>query len=193
MTRVIGGTAGGRRLATPRGSVTRPTADRVREALFSHLEHRDLIGGAAVLDLYAGSGALGIEAGSRGAASVLLVESHARAATVIATNVKAIGLPGVRLVRDTVERTLRAGPPGGIRMDLVLLDPPYEVTEAAFAAVLAALIEQAWLTPEALVVVERSSRAPQPAWPDGLELSGEKRYGETTIWFAELVLDPGVA
>ncbi|MDN5789592.1 MAG: 16S rRNA (guanine(966)-N(2))-methyltransferase RsmD [Micrococcales bacterium] len=193
MTRIIGGSAGGRRLAAPRGSATRPTADRVREALFNHLEHRDLIDGATVLDLYAGSGALGIEAASRGAALVLLVESHRRAAAVIATNIKAIGLPGVRLVRDTVERTLRTGPPGGIRMDLVLLDPPYELTEAALAAVLAALVEQGWLTPEAFVVIERSSRAPQPSWPEGLELSGEKRYGETTIWFAEPVLDDGVA
>ena len=193
MTRIIGGTAGGRRLETPRGSGTRPTSDRVREALFSRLEHRDLIEGANVLDLYAGSGALGLEAASRGAARVLLVESHPGAVKVISANVKAVGHPGARLVRDTVERALGVGPPGGIRMDLVLVDPPYEVTEAALADVLGALVEQAWLAPDAFVVVERSTRSPQPTWPEGLELSGEKRYGETTVWFAEPALDPGAA
>lgn len=193
MTRIIGGTAGGRRLETPRGSSTRPTSDRVREALFSRLDHHDLISGANVLDLYAGSGALGLEAASRGAASVLLIEAHAGAAKAIAANITAIGLPGVRVVRDTVERALRADPPSGSQMGLVLVDPPYDVTEADLSAVLAQLVEHAWLTPDAVVVVERSTRSPQPTWPEGLELSGEKRYGETTIWFAEPPLDADVA
>ena len=185
MTRIISGTAGGRRLQTPPGSSTRPTSDRVREALFSRLEHRGLLQGASVLDLYAGSGALGLEAASRGAAQVLLVESHKAAAKVIRANVGVIGHPGVRVVSDTVERALAAGPPAGVRMDLVLLDPPYDVSEEALAAVLAALVEQQWLAPDAFVVVERSTRSPQPTWPEGLELSGEKRYGETAMWFAE--------
>jgi len=185
MTRIISGTAGGRRLQTPPGSSTRPTSDRVREALFSRLEHRGLLEGASVLDLYAGSGALGLEAASRGAAQVLLVESHKAAAKVIRANVGVIGHPGVRVVSDTVERALAAGPPAGVRMDLVLLDPPYDVSEEALAAVLAALVEQQWLAPDAFVVVERSTRSPQPTWPEGLELSGEKRYGETAMWFAE--------
>ena len=193
MTRIIGGRAGGRRLQTPPGPVTRPTSDRVREALFSRLEHRALLEGTNVLDLYAGSGALGLEAASRGAALVVLVESHRRAARVIRVNIEALGLPGVRLVTDTVERALETGPPGGIRMDLVLIDPPYDVTEAALADVLRSLVERGWLAREAFVVVERSSRSPQPTWPEGLELSGEKRYGETTIWFAEPRVDDVVA
>jgi 16S rRNA (guanine966-N2)-methyltransferase len=185
MTRIISGVAGGRRLQTPPGSTTRPTSDRVREALFSRLEHRGLLDGTHVLDLYAGSGALGLEAASRGAASVLLVESHRAAAKVIRDNIAVVGRPGVRVVTDTVERTLGGGPPGGIRMDLVLIDPPYDVSEEALTAVMEALVAHGWLGTDAFVVVERSTRSPQPTWPEGLELSGEKRYGETTMWFAE--------
>ena len=185
MTRIIGGSAGGRRLQTLPGPSTRPTSDRVREALFSRLEHRGLLEGTNVLDLYAGSGALGLEAASRGAALVLLVESGKAAAKVIRANIETVGRPGVRLLVDRVERTLDAGPPGGIRMDLVLIDPPYDLSEDALASVLASLVERAWLARDAFVVVERSSRSPQPRWPEGLELSGEKRYGETAIWFAE--------
>jgi 16S rRNA (guanine966-N2)-methyltransferase len=185
VTRIISGSAGGRRLQTLPGPATRPTSDRVREALFSRLEHRGLLEGTNVLDLYAGSGALGLEAASRGAALVLLAESSKAAAKVIRANIGVVGRPGVRVLGGTVERTLGAGPPGGIRMDLVLIDPPYDLPEEALAAVLAALVERGWLSSEAFVVVERSSRSPQPRWPEGLELSGEKRYGETTIWFAE--------
>jgi 16S rRNA (guanine966-N2)-methyltransferase len=193
MTRIISGSAGGRRIQTPAGSATRPTSDRVREALFSRLEHRELLDGAKVLDLYAGSGALGLEAASRGAALVLLVESHKAAAKVIRANIDVLGLRGARVIVDTVERALAAGPPGGIRMDLVLIDPPYDVSEDALGAVLAALVEREWLARDAFVVVERSSRSPQPSWPEGLELSGEKRYGETTMWFAEPPVAGGVA
>ncbi|HEU5144576.1 MAG TPA: 16S rRNA (guanine(966)-N(2))-methyltransferase RsmD [Dermatophilaceae bacterium] len=193
MTRIISGTAGGRRIQTPPGSSTRPTTDRVREALFSRLEHRDLLAGTNVLDLYAGSGALGLEAASRGAAIVLLVESQKAAAKVIQANIDTLGLRGARLVADRVEHALAAGPPGGIRMHLVLIDPPYDVSEEALGGVLRALVEHGWLAPDAFVVVERSSRSPQPAWPEGLELSGEKRYGETTMWFAEPRVDDGVA
>lgn len=193
MTRIISGSAGGRRIQTPAGSATRPTSDRVREALFSRLEHRELLDGAKVLDLYAGSGALGLEAASRGAALVLLVESHKAAAKVIRANIDVLGLRGARVIVDTVERALAAGPPSGIRMDLVLIDPPYDVSEDALGAVLAALVEREWLARDAFVVVERSSRSPQPSWPEGLELSGEKRYGETTMWFAEPPVAGGVA
>lgn len=193
MTRIIGGSAGGRTLRTPPGAGTRPTSDRVREALFSRLEHHGLLDGTHVLDLYAGSGALGLEAASRGASRVLLVESDRRAAKVIAGNIEVVGRPGVRVVTDTVERALRAGPPSGIRMDLVLVDPPYDLSEEALAAVLAQLAGGGWLAPDAFVVVERSTRSPQPTWPPGLELSGEKRYGETTMWFAEPPVDGGVA
>jgi 16S rRNA (guanine966-N2)-methyltransferase len=193
MTRIISGTAGGRALRTLDGAGTRPTTDRVREALFSRLEHRGLLDGTHVLDLYAGSGALGLEAASRGADQVLLVESNRRAVGVIRHNIGTVGRSGVRVLLDTVARVLRAGPPGGTRMDLVLVDPPYELSEEALAADLAALVEHDWLARDAFVVVERSSRSPQPTWPDGLELSGEKRYGETTIWFAEPPVTGGVA
>jgi 16S rRNA (guanine966-N2)-methyltransferase len=193
MTRIISGTAGGRTLRTPEGASTRPTSDRVREALFSRLEHRHLLTGAHVLDLYAGSGALGLEAASRGAELVLLVESNRRAVSVIRDNIKTVGRAGVRVLADPVLRVLSAGPPGGIRMDLVLIDPPYDVREDALAEVLTELVERGWLASDAFVVVERSTRSPQPTWPKGLELSGEKRYGETTVWFAEPPLADGVA
>jgi 16S rRNA (guanine966-N2)-methyltransferase len=165
----------------------------VREALFSRLEHHGLLEATTVLDLYAGSGALGLEAASRGAARVLLVEADRRAAKVIDANIRTVGIPGVRVLTDTVERVLRAGPPDDLRMDLVLLDPPYNLGEEALGAVLAALVAESWLAPDAFVVVERSTRSPQPTWPPGLELSGEKRYGETMIWFAEPPLGGGVA
>ncbi|HET8593675.1 MAG TPA: 16S rRNA (guanine(966)-N(2))-methyltransferase RsmD [Intrasporangium sp.] len=193
MTRIISGAAGGRTLRTPEGASTRPTSDRVREALFSRLEHRHLLTGAHVLDLYAGSGALGLEAASRGAELVLLVESNRRAVSVIRDNIKTVGRPGVRVLADPVLRVLSGGPPGGIRMDLVLIDPPYDVREEALAEVLTELVERGWLASDAFVVVERSTRSPQPTWPKGLELSGEKRYGETTVWFAEPPLADGVA
>ena len=185
MTRIISGSLGGRRLRTPPGSSTRPTSDRVREALFSRLEHRGLLDDTHVLDLYAGSGALGLEAASRGASLVVLVESHRTAAAVIRANVAALGIDGARVVVDTALHALTMGPPNGIRMDLVLLDPPYDVGEADLTAVLTALVERGWLAPDAFVVVERAARTPQPSWPVGLELSGEKRYGDTTVWFAE--------
>lgn len=195
MTRIISGTAGGRRLATRPGSGTRPTSDRVREALFSRLAHRDLIADAVVLDLYAGSGALGLECASRGASRVLLVESNAKAAAVIRANATVVGHPDVVVRAETVERALAGGPgaDGRWRAHLVLIDPPYDVSQEALARVLDALVSEQWLAEDAFVVVERSSRSPQPLWPEGLGLSGEKRYGETTMWFAEPLDGEGVA
>lgn len=181
MTRIIAGSAGGRTLAVPpRG--TRPTSDRVREALFSRLEHLDVIDGARVVDLYAGSGALGLEAASRGAAHVVLVESSARAVAVCRRNVAALGLPGVRVAAERVEAWLqRAGDAGAV--DVALLDPPYDLPEDQLGAVLAALVPL--LDAQAVVVIERSARTPEPAWPLGLGRLDERRYGETTLWFAE--------
>ena len=180
MTRIIAGTAGGRRLQTPSGSGTRPTSDRVREALFARLEHLGALDGAAV-DLYAGSGALGLEAASRGASPVLLVESDRRAAAVIKANVAALGLKDVTVRAATVERTRAGGAP--YATDLALIDPPYAVTQDALAGVLGALTE-GWLADDAVVVVERSSRSPEPTWPAGLTWDDERKYGETTLWFA---------
>lgn len=194
MTRIISGRAGGRRIQTPPGSGTRPTSDRVREALFSRLEHLDVLQDAHVLDLYAGSGALGLEAASRGAASVLLVESARAAGAVARRNAADLGLPGVTVRVDTVERALLGGPPATAgRYDPVLADPPYDVTEDALADVLQLLVTHGWLGSDALVVVERSSRSPEPRWPAGLDAAGERRYGETKMWFADFAGDPEVA
>ncbi len=185
MTRVISGVAGGRRLQTPAGARTRPTSDRVREALFSRLEHLDVLVGARVLDLYAGSGALGLEAASRGADSVLLVDADRSAAKVARGNAAVVGLPGVVLREDTVERVLVSGPERGGQVDLVFLDPPYDLSEDALGDALVLLVGHRWLAPDALVVVERSSRSPEPRWPPGLAPAGERRYGETRMWFAD--------
>lgn len=196
MTRIISGLAGGRRIHTPPGSGTRPTSDRVREALFSRLEHLDVVHHANVLDLYAGSGALGLEAASRGAKSVLLVESDWAAVAVIRQNIADLGLPGVDVgVRaETVEKALVSGPATDRgRYDLVLADPPYDVTEEALADALTLLVTHAWLSLDALVVVERSARSPEPRWPHGLDGAGERRYGETKMWFADFAGPRGVA
>jgi 16S rRNA (guanine966-N2)-methyltransferase len=181
VTRIVAGTAGGRTLQVPaRG--TRPTSERVREALFSRLEHLDAVSGARVLDLYAGSGALGLEAASRGAAAVTLVEASKPAADVCRRNAAALGLARrVTVVADRAERFVERIPAAPWR--LVLLDPPYDVGEPALAAVLEALVGR--LEDEAVVVVERSTRSPEPAWPAGLTRFDERRYGETTLWLVE--------
>ncbi len=184
MTRVIAGVAGGRTLRTPPGSGTRPTSDRVREALFSALDARDAVRGSRVLDLYAGSGALGLEAASRGAVAVVLVESDRRAADVIARNAADLALPGVRVVRSTVLLALAGDPTPDDAADLVLVDPPYDVPEDDLRAVLDRLAA-GWLAPGGLLVVERSTRSPEPDWPEALVRSGKPRkYGETTVWLA---------
>ncbi|PWJ56374.1 16S rRNA (guanine966-N2)-methyltransferase [Quadrisphaera granulorum] len=187
MTRIIAGAAGGRRLEVPRGA-TRPTSDRVREALFSRLEHERDLAGAAVVDLFAGSGALGLEAASRGADRVLLVDSAAAAAAVCRRNAAALGLPGVTVRAATAASVLAAGAAaagldGGA--DVVLIDPPYDLPEDALADLLTDLVAHGWLAPLAHLVVERSTRSPEPAWPAGVEVLGEKRYGETVLWWAE--------
>jgi len=194
VTRIISGLAGGRRISTPPGSGTRPTSDRVREALFSRLEHLDVVYQAKVLDLYSGSGALGLEAASRGAASVLLVESEWSAVAVVRKNITGLGLPGVSIRADTVERVLLAGPGSGdARCDLVLADPPYDVSEDALAEVLALLVTHHWLSADAFVVVERAARSPEPRWPSGMEGAGERRYGDTKMWFADFAGPRSVA
>jgi 16S rRNA (guanine966-N2)-methyltransferase len=180
VTRIIGGTAGGRRLQTPRGGHTRPTSDRVREALFSAVESwAGSLHGLHVLDLYAGSGALGLEAWSRGAASVTLVEQDRPTAALIAANARALGCEVADVVAASVATAL--GRPAERRADLVLSDPPYDLGEDALARDLEALLDH--VAPDALVVVERSRRSPEPRWPDGLEPGRHKRYGETTLWY----------
>ncbi|WP_066461690.1 16S rRNA (guanine(966)-N(2))-methyltransferase RsmD [Sanguibacter suarezii] len=180
MTRIVAGSVGGRTLEVPpRG--TRPTSDRVREAIFSRLEHYDVLDGARVLDLYAGSGALGLEAASRGAVEVVLVEAAASAAQVCARNAATLGLTGVQVVTDKAERFVRGDRDRA--WDLVFLDPPYDVTDADVATVLAGLETQ--VSPEAVVVVERASRSGAPAWPATWRLITAKTYGDTTVYYAE--------
>jgi 16S rRNA (guanine966-N2)-methyltransferase len=201
VARVIAGEAGGRRLAVPDGRDTRPTSDRAREGLFATIS--SMVGplaGARVLDLYAGSGAVGLEALSRGAEHVLLVEHGARAARVIRQNIEAIRLPGAEVSADRVERVLARGPapaggqdgtaPAGgqdgtaqARYDVVFADPPYALTDAAVSRVLILLAEQGWLAPGALVIVERATRSGPLSWPDGFVPDRARRYGEATFWY----------
>ena len=183
MTRIIAGRAGGRRLATPRGSATRPTSDRVREALFSALE--SLLGSLEdlrVADLYAGSGALGLEAWSRGAEHVLLVEHDRRTAALVRTNARDLGAGGAQVVAGTVLTTLRQAP--AEPYDVVLADPPYPLSDDEVDAVLASLVEHRWLAPDGVVVVERSSRSRAPRWPESLVAHKPRKYGETTLHLA---------
>ncbi|KZE92560.1 MULTISPECIES: RsmD family RNA methyltransferase [unclassified Agromyces] len=184
MTRIIAGFAGSLTLAVPR-SGTRPTSDRVREAIFSALEARDAVDGAVVLDLYAGSGALGLEAASRGASEVVLVEKARPAAEVCRRNAAAVARaargsgPRIRVEARSVATYLESAP-GGV--DLAFIDPPYDLGERELARDLELLA--GLLAPEATVVVERSSRSPEPAWPAGIDPERRRDYGETTLWWA---------
>jgi len=183
MTRVIGGAAGGRRLAVPRGTSTRPTSDRAREGLFASAQSElGSLGGKRVLDLYAGTGAVGLEALSRGAGHVLLVESDARTAAVIKANVAVVGISGATVVTDRAERLLSRPPGLADRYDLVFADPPYAVTPAAVTRVLT-LLADGWLTDDALVVVERATRSGTLEWPPGYVPGKSRRYGEATFWY----------
>ncbi|TDB74250.1 16S rRNA (guanine(966)-N(2))-methyltransferase RsmD [Micromonospora sp. KC721] len=183
MTRIVAGTFGGRRIAAPPGAGTRPTSDRVREALFSAVQAEVDLVGARFADLYAGSGAVGLEALSRGAEHVLLVESDARAARVIRENVAALRAgSAVRLVTGRVAGVLAAGP-GDQPYDVVFADPPYATPDAEVTELLTALVRHDWLAPDALVVVERSSRTGPVAWVQGITAERSRRYGETTLWY----------
>jgi 16S rRNA (guanine966-N2)-methyltransferase len=183
MTRIVAGTLGGRRLVAPAGAGTRPTSDRVREALFSTLASMVDLEGARFADLYAGSGAVGLEAVSRGAAHVLLVESDPRAARVIRGNVRVLGAaPAARLVAGKVATVLAAPPEGG-PYDVVFADPPYAVAGDEVGAVLAALVGNGWLAPDAVVVVERATRSGPPPQVEGVTPERGRRYGESTLWY----------
>ncbi|MEV2216554.1 16S rRNA (guanine(966)-N(2))-methyltransferase RsmD [Streptomyces sp. NPDC050997] len=183
MTRVIAGTAGGRRLAVPPGTGTRPTSDRAREGLFSTWQ--SLLGGPLdgerVLDLYAGSGAVGLEALSRGAGHTLLVEADARAARIVRENVRNLGLPGAEVRAGKAQVIIQVPPEQPY--DLVFLDPPYAVSDADLREILITLRTGGWLAREALVTVERSTRGGEFHWPDGIEALRSRRYGEGTFWY----------
>jgi 16S rRNA (guanine966-N2)-methyltransferase len=184
LTRIIAGAARGRRLTVPKGTVTRPTSDRAREGLFATVTtiHGPLPG-ARVLDLYAGSGAVGLEALSRGAARVVFVESDPRAARVIRANLAAVALPGGELACCPVQRFLDRGPGAEAAFDLVVADPPYAASEAEVTGMLTALASGGWLAPGALVAVERATRANPLPWPAGYRADRSRRYGEATFWY----------
>jgi 16S rRNA (guanine966-N2)-methyltransferase len=190
MTRVIAGTAGGRRLAVPPGRNTRPTSDKAREAMFSTLETlRGTIHGARMLDLFGGSGAVAFEALSRGAEHALLVESDAGAVRVIRENVRALALPGAEVRADRAERVITGHPPER-PYDLVFLDPPYAVTDEQVREMLLTLRSGGWLTGDALVTVERSTRGGEFGWPEGFEALRSRRYGEGTLWYGRAAVEP---
>lgn len=180
--RIIAGAAKGRQLVVPKGTELRPTADRVREALFSSLQ--PVVPGARVLDLFAGSGALGLEALSRGAAAATFVERAGRSLEALRRNVAIVGLADSVVVAGDVRATL-AGEVPGAPFDLVLADPPYHEPKAALAEVLEALVVH--LAPDATVVVERAARDGAPAWPDRLLPGTPRRYGDTALHRAQLV------
>lgn len=181
MLRIVGGSARGRRLAVPaRG--TRPTSDRAREGVFNTLAAELDLEGARVLDLFAGSGALGLEALSRGAASVAFVESDRGAADVLRRNLHVVDLPGGTVLRCTVESYLVAAG-ADEPYDLVLMDPPYAYDDSRLATLLSGLDDDRWLGHGGVVVVERSARSPEPAWPADFEALKQKRYGEAVLWY----------
>ncbi len=178
----------------PTGDGTRPTTDRTREALFSALTAwagrsdtppEESLAGLAFADLYAGSGAVGLEAASRGAGPVLLVESDRRTAAVAAGNARALDL-SVRVATSRVERWVRS--PADQAYDVVFADPPYELS--GVDGLMVALLANGWLADDGLVVVERSTRSEPPTWPAALVEQWERRYGETTLYFAQLDSPP---
>ena len=184
--RVIGGAAGGRRLAVPpRG--TRPTSDRVREALFSSLE--PLLGGwggVRVIDLYAGSGALGLEALSRGAELAWFVERDRAAIGVLGSNITAVGIEGAQVVAGDVDDVVARPPEASF--DLALLDPPYATPIERVRSVLHAMASKGWLAEGAVVIVERDAREREDPWPDAAwEALRQRSYGDTALWYGRFL------
>lgn len=163
---------------------TRPTSDRVREAVFGALEARDAIAGMRVLDLYAGSGALALEALSRGAGQATMVEKNAKAAAIATANAALVAKAGnldaaaTHVVCASVTSYLATS---AEHFDLVFIDPPYDLADAEVTHVLELVTER--LNEYGEVVCERSSRSPEPAIPPGLQLDKSKAYGETTIYW----------
>ncbi|TCK25488.1 16S rRNA (guanine(966)-N(2))-methyltransferase RsmD [Pseudonocardia endophytica] len=182
MTSIIAGRAARTRLEVP-ASGTRPTSDRVREALFSSLEHDPGLDGAVVLDVCAGSGALGLEALSRGAADAVFVESDRRASGVLRRNVSGVGLGGWVIVGAAGAVLAR---PSERAFDVLLADPPYSVPDDEVAGWLASAMAGGWLAPGAAVVVERAKSTTPFPWPDGFEPDRDRRYGDTVLRTAHI-------
>ena len=183
MTRIVGGRFGGRRLTTPAGAATRPTGEKVRAALANALTAAGGLDGARVLDLYAGSGAIGLELLSRGARSVVLVDNDHAAIAAIRANVAALGVDGaVDVVNGTVAAPRWSQAPAD-RFDIVVADPPYDVPTEEVTAVLATLWRSGAVAPGADLVVERSVRAGEQSWPEPLTAVRTKRYGDTLLCY----------
>lgn len=181
MTRIIAGLARGRRLHVP-PSGTRPTADRVREAMFASLDHLlEGFAGARVLDLYAGTGALGLEAVSRGAARAVLIEQDRRTARIARENAQVVDSSRVEVVTCSVGGYLLGD---AEPFDLVLADPPYRLTPVQLDSVLLRLAA-GWLAPRAVLVLERARGVSSPTWPTGVQAVREATYGGTTLWYGQ--------
>lgn len=190
--RIIAGRHRGRPLHAPRGRDTRPTPDRVRESLFAMLDGLDACAGARVLDLFAGSGSLGLEALSRGAAHVTLVDQGSGPQAAIARSIADLGEEArTRVLGQRAQTAVERLREDGESFDLVFADPPYPLGEDELAGLLASL-EDLLDGLSALLVVERSVRSPQPDLPDRLEVYREKAYGETRMWLLQLI-DDGTA
>jgi 16S rRNA (guanine(966)-N(2))-methyltransferase RsmD len=182
VTRIVGGDLGGRVLLVPPGRTTRPTSERAREGLFNTLAGLLDLRGAAFLDLYAGSGAVGLEAASRGAARVLLVEADGRAAATVKRNASGLTATAARVVIGPVER-ITATPPADGPYDVVFADPPYRESDERVDALLAALSDNGWLAANGVLVVERDRRSREPEWPAGVRTLKSRDYGEATLWY----------
>jgi 16S rRNA (guanine966-N2)-methyltransferase len=183
VTRIIAGSARGRRIAVPEGQGTRPTSDRAREALFSALEaaiHGGLQG-RRFLDLYAGSGAVGFEALSRGAGVATVVESDGKALRILRGNAQTLGMTAdvVALAAERLAATPALAP-----YDVVFADPPYSLEALRLSGVLADLLLNGWVAEDAVVVVERPSRERDWAWPEGLEETRAREYGAAVLRYA---------
>ena len=192
MSRIIAGSAGGRRIRTPSGRATRPTTDRVREAIFSAVAAwagtsatapEEALAGLGFCDLYAGSGAVGLEAASRGADPVLLVEQDRLAAEQIRRNAADLGLNVSVKVADVTSLLHRAPP---TRFDIVFADPPYGHASEAVDAQLAAMFQHGWVSHPGLIILERSRRSAPPKWSGAVTKNWLRTYGETVVYFGSL-------
>jgi len=184
MTRIVGGTWGGRRLVTPTGETTRPTAEKVRAALASSLYATGGLDGARVLDLYAGSGALGLELVSRGASSAVFVEHDRAALAALRANIGALDKPGAELTVIPGDVAAFASRNGGVgTFDVIVADPPYDLTTAALADVLTGLHVAGLMAPHADLVIERGRKSGPPDWPAPLEGVRSKKYGDTLLCY----------
>ncbi|MCX7899028.1 MAG: 16S rRNA (guanine(966)-N(2))-methyltransferase RsmD [Methylocystis sp.] len=182
--RIVGGALRGRALSSPRSQTIRPTTDRLRESVFDILAHRfrDPVAGASVIDLFAGTGALGFEALSRGAARTLFVDNGAEARALIRANCEALGVGGVTRIFRRDATKLGAAPPGET-FSLAFLDPPYG--KGLTTPALRALIDGGWLTEGALLVIEEAADADLDL-PAPLALEDRRRYGDTQFIFARI-------